>query len=45
MAVITINVSDRDDAAWACRLVADRIEEGCTGGILGWSADEWNISE
>ena len=45
MATITIEVSDIDDAASACREVADKIEEGYHNGIIGWSCDTWSLEE
>lgn len=42
---ITIHVADKDDAPWACRLVAERIEEGCVCGCLGVGNEEWNLVE
>ena len=45
MATITINVSDVNDAAEACREVASAIDAGYTNGIVGWSADTWSLEE
>ena len=45
MATITIEVSDIDDAATACREVADKIEEGYHSGTIGWSCDTWEINK
>lgn len=45
MATITIEVENADDAAWACREVADAIEQGYTGGTIRWSSDTWSIND
>lgn len=45
MATITINISDIDDAAAACREVASAIEEGYHSGVIGWSCDTWELSD
>lgn len=45
MATITINIEDIDNAAEACREVAEKIEEGYTSGIIGWSGDTWEMEE
>ena len=45
MATITIEVSDINNAADACREVAEKIEEGYTNGLVGWSSDSWSIDE
>lgn len=42
---ITIKVQTPDDAADACREVADAIEQGYNGGIIGVSSDTWGIDE
>ena len=43
MATIIINVEDVENAADACRKVAELIEEGYTSGLIGYSADSWEI--
>ena len=43
MATITIEVENIEDAAQACREVAYLIEQGCHGGLVGWSSDSWEI--
>jgi len=45
MAQIVIEVSDIDNAADACREVAEQIENGYTNGLVGWSADSWSIEQ
>ena len=45
MATIIINVTDAEDAANACREVAEAIEQGYTNGLIGWSADTWEIED
>lgn len=45
MATIIINVTDVEDAAEACREVAQQIENGSTNGIIGWSCDTWEIDD
>ena len=45
MATIVINVTNREDAADACREVANLIEQGYTNGLIGWSADSWEIDD
>ena len=45
MATITINVEDPNDAAEACREVANAIEDGYTSGIIGWSGDTWEFDK
>lgn len=45
MATIIINVTDVEDAADACREVAEQIEQGNTNGLIGWSADSWEIDD
>lgn len=45
MATITINVDDIEDAATACREVANLIEEGYTNGTIGCSGDTWEIDK
>jgi len=45
MAIITIEVSDIDDAAGYCREVAEKIEEGYQSGLVGWTADSWSIED
>lgn len=39
------DVYDKHDAAEALREIADRIDEGYTNGIVGWSDDTWSIEE
>ena len=41
MAKIVIECSDLDDAATACRMVADELDKGEKFGTLGWSTDDW----
>ena len=43
MARIVIEVENILDAAEACREVADKIEQGYRGGIVGWSGDTWQV--
>lgn len=45
MATIIINVDDIDDAAEACREVAEAIDEGYHSGIIGVSGDTWEIEK
>ena len=45
MATITINVENIEDAATACREVANLIEEGYTRGMIGCSGDPWDIED
>lgn len=45
MATITINIEDVNDAADACREVADKIDEGYTSGLIGFSSDSWELNE
>lgn len=45
MAQIIINVDDIENAADACREVADKIEEGYTSGLVGCSCDTWSIEK
>lgn len=45
MATITINIENIEDAAIACREVANLIEEGNTSGLIGWSVDTWDIED
>ena len=45
MTTITIGVENREDAAQACREVAELIEQGYNGGLIGWSTDSWNIED
>lgn len=43
MAKIIIEVSDIDDAANYCREVAEKIEEGYSSGLVGWTDDAWSL--
>lgn len=43
MATITIEVENMEDAAQVCREVAEQIEQGYRGGLVGWSSDSWEI--
>lgn len=45
MATITIEVEERENAADACREVANLIEQGYSSGIIGWSGDSWDIDD
>ena len=45
MATITINIEDVNDAADACREVADKIDEGYTCGLISFSSDSWELDE
>lgn len=45
MPTITIEVSNINDAADYCREVADKIEEGYYGGLVGWTSDSWSLEE
>lgn len=45
MATITIEVENREDAAQACREVAEQVEQGYNGGLIGFSADSWGIED
>ena len=45
MATIIINVENIDDASYACREVANAIEEGYTNGFIGCSCDSWEINK
>ena len=45
MATITINIEDVNDAADACREVADKIDEGYTSGLISFSGDSWELNE
>ena len=45
METITINVEDINDAADACREVAQSIENGYTSGIIGYSGDTWELDK
>lgn len=45
MATITIEVENREDAAQACREVAELIEQGYHSGLVGWSSDSWEIED
>lgn len=42
---ITINVEDFDDLSIACEEVANAIECGYKGGIIGFSGDTWNLEK
>ena len=43
MATITIEVENIEDAAQACREVAEQIDQGYSNGIIGCSGDTWSI--
>ena len=43
MAQIIIEIEDKNDAADACREVAQLIEDGYTNGMIGCSGDTWSI--
>jgi ABC-type methionine transport system ATPase subunit len=45
MAKIEIEIENIEDAAQACREVADAIEQGYMGGIIGYSGDTWGIED
>ena len=45
MAQIVIEFGDVNDAADACRYVANLIDDGYTNGIIGCSGDSWYIEE
>lgn len=45
MATITINIEDVNDAADACREVADKIDEGYASSFIGFSSDSWELNE
>lgn len=41
---ITINIENIANASDACKIVANLIDKGYVGGLLGVSADSWDIS-
>lgn len=45
MAQIIIEIEDVNDAADACREVANLIDEGYTNGIIGCSGDTWTLDD
>ncbi len=45
MAQIVIEIEEIEDAANACREVANLIEQGYTNGMIGYSGDTWSLEE
>lgn len=43
--VVIENIDEEDGIAEALREVAEKIEEGYTNGVVGWSGATWYIEE
>jgi len=42
---IIVTIEDESNVLYALTEVANKIQDGEHGGILGWSGDEWEISD